>query len=143
MTTGADIVAWARTQANVPWMHQARLPGQALDCVGLVICSARAHGLVAPDFDITGYSRAPDGRLLALCREHMVEIAEPEDGAVVVVATQREPQHMGILTPYRHGGWAIIHASNAARPARVIETRLMFSDTMQLQAYFRLPGVVG
>ena len=141
MTTGADIVMWARGQINVPWRHQARLPGVALDCAGLVICAARAHGLVAADFDVNGYSRMPDGSLMGWCDKFMTRLAQPEDGAVVVVATQRDPQHMGILTPYRHGGWAMVHASNAGLPARVTETRLMWSATMRLRGYYRLPGL--
>ena len=36
MPTSADVVTAARGQIGVPWMHQARLPGVALDCAGLV-----------------------------------------------------------------------------------------------------------
>lgn len=141
MTRGDDVVAWARTQLGVPWRHQGRSPGVALDCAGLVICAARALGLVAPDFDVNGYSRVPDGSMMRFCSEHMTQLNAPEAGAVVVLATRHDPQHMGLLAPYRHGGWAIIHASNAGRPEHVAETRLMFCKTMTLRGYFRLPGV--
>lgn len=143
MTTGADVVACARTQIDVPWRHQGRLWGVALDCAGLIICTARQLALVAADFDVNGYTRTPDGSMLGWCARHMTRITAPELGAVVIVATQRDPQHMGILLPYRHGGWAMVHASNAGQPARVTETRLMWSQTMQLRAYYRLPGLEG
>lgn len=136
-----DVVFAARAQLGVPWMHQARLPGVALDCVGLVIIVARGLGLVDQDLDIVGYSRTPDGRMLDLADMHMQRLAAPEIGAVVIVACEIEPQHMGIVGDYRHGGWSIIHATNAAYPARVIETRLMFTRAMSLRAYYRLPGV--
>lgn len=141
MTRPEAVAAWARTQLGVPWRHQGRLPGVALDCAGLVICAARALGLVPVTFDVNGYSRVPDGTMMRFCNEHMTPIGAPELGAVIVVATHNDPQHMGIVVPYRHGGWAIIHASNAGRPEHVSEARLMFCRNMALRGYFRLPGV--
>jgi cell wall-associated NlpC family hydrolase len=141
MTTGADVVAAARAELGTPWMHQARLPGEALDCVGLVIVTARRLGLLPADWDVNGYGRHPDGTLLLQCDQHMQRIGAMELGAVVVVAITGEPQHMGIVGNYRHGGWSLIHAASNARPGRVIETRLMFHRAQQLQALYRLPGV--
>ena len=141
MTTAADIVAVARAQIGTRWVHQGRLPGVALDCVGLVVHVGRATGLVAPDFDVNGYSRAPDGDMLNQAGLHLVRIDGPELGAVIVLATEVEPQHVGIVADYRHGGWSIVHASNAG-VARVVETRLMFTRAMALRGYFRFPGIV-
>ena len=141
MTTGADVVAAARAELGTPWMHQARLPGVALDCAGLVIITARRLGLVPVDLDIADYGRSPDGTLLDRCGQHMQRIDALELGAVVVVSVTGEPQHMGIVGDYRHGGWSLIHAASNARPGRVIETRLMFHRAQQLQAVYRLPGV--
>lgn len=138
MIDGAEVVRLAREQIGTPWMHQARVPFVAMDCAGLLVYVARATGSVAPDFDVGGYSRAPDGSMLAVCRQHMDEIAELELGAIIIIATEREPQHVGIVGDYRHGGWSIIHSSSAARPARVLETRLMWSNAMQLRGVFRL-----
>ncbi|MFZ7338164.1 hypothetical protein ACLS0R_18210, partial [Comamonas jiangduensis] len=56
-----DVVAAARRCIGTPYHHQARKPGIGLDCVGLVICVARQIGAVAPDWDVRGYSRVPDG----------------------------------------------------------------------------------
>lgn len=141
MTTAADIVRAARAQIDTPWRHQGRLPGIALDCAGLVICVARELRLLAAEFDINGYSRNPNGTMLALCDQHLLRIAGPELGAVLVLATQREPQHMGIVGDYRHGGWSIVHASNAGDRPRVLETRLMLGRTMRLVACYRMPGL--
>ena len=141
MTTGADVVAVARSELGTRWMHQARSPGLALDCAGLVIATAKRLGLVDPGWDIADYGRMPDGTLLRRCDDHMQRIALPELGAVVVVSIAEQPQHMGIIGDYRHGGWSMIHASSSARPPRVIETRLMFHRAQQLQAFYRLPGI--
>ena len=140
--TPAQVVAAARAQLGVPWMHQARLPGVALDCAGLVICIARQLGLVPQCFDINDYARQADGTLLQVCTQHMLPLDALELGAVLVVAIDRDPQHMGIVADYRHGGWAIVHAASGAHPGRVIETRLMFARGMQQRGIYRLPGVV-
>jgi len=141
MTTGADVVAAARAEMGTAWMHQARLPGVALDCAGLVIVTAKRLGLVPQTWDIADYGRLPDGSLLDRCDEHMQRIGAMELGAVLVVAITGQPQHMGIVGDYRHGGWSLIHAASNARPGRVIETRLMFHRAQQLRAVYRLPGV--
>jgi NlpC/P60 family putative phage cell wall peptidase len=142
MTTRTDIVAAARTWAETPFHHQARLKGVGCDCIGLVIGVARELGLVMPEFDIAGYPRVPDGTtLMATARLHMAEISREamQPGDVVVVSFDRDPQHFGILGDYRHGGLSIIHG--ASNPGRVIETRLMFSEHMKFVAAFVLPGV--
>lgn len=137
----ADIVAEARTHIGTRWVHQGRLPGHALDCAGLLIVVARSLGLVGDDFDINGYGRMPDGTMLQWCEAHMQRVHEIELGAVLALATKEEPQHLGIVGDYVHGGWSLIHACNAAHPPRVIETRLMFARNMQLRGIFRMPGV--
>lgn len=137
----AEVVTAARAQMGVPWRHQGRLPGRALDCAGLVICVARELGLVAPDFEVTGYTRTPDGTMLDWCRRYCTPIGAPELGALAVIVCQRQPQHLGIVGDYVHGGLSLIHASTAAKPARVVEHRLMWTTAMRLVAAFRLPGV--
>jgi len=141
MPTRADVVSAARGQIGVPWMHQARLPGVALDCAGLVICVAQSLGCLDPDFDISDYPRQPNGQLLGICDANMVRINALELGAVILVAVENEPQHIGIIGDYRHGGWSIIHAASNAKPGRVLETRLMFGPGMILHAVYRLRGV--
>ena len=139
MTTGAEVVQAARGHMDTPWVHQGRTPGVALDCAGLVICVARQLGLVPADMDVNGYTRAPDGSMLAWCEAHMTRIPDLELGAVIVVVCDQQPQHMGIVADYRHGGWALAHATNAA--GRVVETRLMFARNLRLVAIYRMPGV--
>ena len=46
---------------------------------------------------------------------------------------------MGILVPYRHGGFAMVHAASNA--GEVIETRVMFSNALRLRGVYVLPGV--
>jgi cell wall-associated NlpC family hydrolase len=142
MSERLNIVASARDWIGTPFHHQARLKGVGVDCVGLVIGVSRELGLVDAAFDIGGYPRIPDGTsLMATMREHMTEInkSDMQPGDVVVVSFDRDPQHLGILGNYRHGGLSIIHAAGAS--GEVIETRLMFSNSMKFVAAFALPGI--
>lgn len=140
MTTRADVVAQAREWIGTPFHHQARLKGVGVDCIGLVIGVARELGIVAADFDIAAYPRTPDRTLMPLADLHM-QRAEPPllSGQIVVVDFAGDPQHFGIVAPYRHGGLSMIHA--ASKHGEVIETRLMFHPRMRFCAAFDLPGV--
>lgn len=144
--TRAQVVQAARGWLSTPFHHQARVKGVAVDCVGLVIGLARELGLVAPNFDVTAYPRMPDGTSLmqtaALHMQPAVVDMPLQPGQVIVVAFDADPQHLGILGDYRHGGLSIIHAAARAQPGRVIETRLMFSRSMRFVAGFNFPGVV-
>lgn len=144
--TRVEVVAAARGWIDTPFQHQQRIKGLAVDCAGLVIGVARELGLVAPDFDVTAYPRVPDGvSLLRWCDEHMTRIAleQMQPGVVIAVVLDAEPQHLGVVGDYRHGGLSLIHA--AARVpngrGRVIETRLMFSKAQRFAAAWSLPGV--
>lgn len=95
--------------------------------------------MVPADWDVADYPRLPDGSLAEQCLQHMQPVSAIELGAVLVLAIERDPQHLGIVGDYRHGGWSLIHASSSA--GRVVETRLMFARSMRLLGVFRLPGV--
>lgn len=146
MVDREQIVAEAREWVGTPYMHQARVKGVAVDCVGLLIGVARRLGLVAPDFDVTGYTRRPDGwTLIEECERHMTRIERDfmHVGDGVIVRFDAEPQHFGFVAPYRHGGWSIIHA--ASKYGRVVETRMLFGSAplaMKFVAAYRLPGVL-
>lgn len=142
MITRQQIVESAREWIDTPFHHQARLKGVGVDCVGLVIGVARELALINATFDVVGYPRVPDGTsLMQIVREHMTEIPRErmQVGDVIVVSFDRDPQHLGILGDYRHGGFSIIHA--AGLTGRVIETRLMFTEQMKFVSAFRLPGI--
>ena len=139
MTTAADVVAAARGHRDTPWQHQGRLPGVALDCAGLLICVARQLGLVAPDFDINGYGRVPDGTMPEWCDQYLERVPDPVYGGVLMCAIAQDPQHLGIVGDYRHGGFSFIHASSGA--GKVVETRLMWARNQRLVRAYRFPGV--
>ena len=141
----ADIVAEARTWIGTPFQHQARLKGVGVDCVGLLIGVGRALELVAPDFDIRGYARSPDGKSLVGQAGHFMTRIEPHAmraGDAIVIRWARDPQHVGLLGDYVHGGLSLIHAyGEVDGGGRVIETHYAATFQHKFVAAFRLPGV--
>jgi len=113
--TRADVVATARSWLGTPYVHQHRTKGHGVDCVGLIIGVARELALVAPDFDVNGYERAPDGStMLAQCDLFMDRIFMDQlrPGHVLVYEFDRRlgPQHLGIVGDYFDGGLSLIQA---------------------------------
>jgi cell wall-associated NlpC family hydrolase len=143
MSTRAQVVDEARTWLGTPWQHQQRLKGVAVDCAGLVVGVGRACGLLPAEADVEGYSRQPDGSLLPTCDKYLQRISavDIQPGDVLVIAVDREPQHVALVGNYRHGGLSIIHAVSTARPPRVIETRLMLARNLRIVAAYSFPGV--
>jgi len=146
VVTRADIVAAARGFVDTKWGHRGRTPGVALDCAGVLVCAARAVGIVAPDWDVPEYSGLPDGTLMPWMARYMGQRQSVESmraGDAIVVATDEDPQHLGILDEYRHGWFSIIHASNSPSvvPQRVIKPRLMFTRNFRFVAAFSFPGI--
>lgn len=92
----------ARETVGTPWVHQGRLLGQALDCVGVVVHVCRRLGLRY--LDATGYGRTPAAGLLeAKIAEQPALLAvggfdEALPGDLLVLRFAREPQHVAILT---------------------------------------------
>lgn len=143
MTTPADVVAAARGELGTPWMFQGRLPGVALDCLGLVAVAAERAGLPSEAWDIRDYGRQNAWELIERFeRAHLTRLAAIELGAVVIVVPPRgDMPHIGIVGDYRHGGWSLIHSSNMVSPARVVETRLMPRIAVQVRGIFKIPGI--
>lgn len=130
----------ARGYIGTPYKHQGRVKGHGVDCVGLLVCVAIECGVFQKGWDVTGYSRIPDGRtLMRHLSENFerVEQGSMKPGDFVCVSFDLYPQHVGIIGDYRHGGLSIIHAHN--RSGKVIETRLLFNNAMRFVAAFKFP----
>lgn len=112
------IVATARTYLNTPFLHQGRVKGHGVDCVGLVLCVAGELGIEAAPAP-ENYGRSPDG--VTLQREieaRMVRVADMQLGDVLLMAIAGDPQHVGFVADYVHGGFSLIHAHGALRNGR-------------------------
>lgn len=137
----AAAVQHARAWLGTPWVHQARLQGVGVDCVGLLIGISRALGVVPAGYDVCGYGRQPDGAsLMRHLRGLLDEVpqADLRPGDFLCVAFDAHPQHVGVVVGYPHGGLGIVHAINGRG---VVETRLMFTPGMRFVAGFALPAL--
>lgn len=141
MVTRHDIVETALGYVDTPWVHQGRRPGVALDCVGVAICVARELGLVAPIFDVSGYSAQPDEALfLRLLRDHMDELPPGAGGVGDAIAFRLgHIQHLAIavgLDPLR-----IVHAYRPVGEVRAHRCDAAWERRARI--WFRFRGVSG
>jgi len=145
-----QVIAEARSWIGTPFSHQQTMRGIACDCGGLPRGVCIALGTFPADYHLLpeaqpflGYGRLPDGvSMQQACATFMTPIAreDMQAGDAILVRFDSHPQHLGILTPYRHGGLAFVQAT----PRGVIETRLLFGTeprAMKFVAAYRLPGV--
>lgn len=143
VTTPSEIVAEARSWINTPFHHHACKKGVGVDCVHLPFGVCRSLGIVPKGFSMPDYQMQTDGTLIKRIDQELPRVSKEEmkPGDLVVLAIDQDPQHVGIVADYRHGGLSVIHASNApsCRPPRVIETRLMFSRGFAFVAAYRFP----
>lgn len=136
------IVEIARTYIGTPFHHQGRKKDVGVDCVGLLVCIGAELQYKSKNgtefYDIKGYTRQPDGKmLLSALQEHLIEIPKEDmqPGDIVCVAFDKHPQHVGVLADYRHGGLSMIHADG--KRGEVLETRLLFTQGMKFISAFR------
>lgn len=111
MVKRADIVSAARGYLGTPFHHQGRAKGAGVDCIGLLVCSARDAGLDV--IDRADYPRQPiPAELEAGLAANMdrIGVDEARAGDVLVFwcidpATLppekrgETPQHVGFVTP--------------------------------------------
>ncbi len=150
MTTRDDIAAEARRWLGTPYHPQASIKGVGCDCGTLMGGMAVELGIVSADFWQTsfakhaGYSQqAYAGSLIRVLRDFMPEIepAAAIAGDVVVMKFATEPQHVGVLVPYAHGGLALLHAWNGSNVRKVVEHRLDERWRARVTNAFAFPGV--
>lgn len=152
MVTREQVIAEARSWIGTPFMHQQTIKGVGVDCGGIPRGVCIALGTFPADYHLLpeaqpflGYQKLPDGvSMQKACETFMTPISrdEMQAGDAILVKFDSSAQHLGILTPYRHGvgNLALIHAT----PRGVVETRLMFGTSprsMKFVAAYRLPGV--
>lgn len=120
MTTGADVVSEARSWIGTPFVHQGRLKGIGVDCIGVVVGVAKALGLSG--YDKTDYGRAPNpAEMRAELATHMQPIAfkDVRPGDVLWFRVEGEPRHVGIVTETEP--MAMVHSYSRARVMACIE----------------------
>lgn len=124
--SAVGFLAAARGFLGVPWVHQGRTE-RGVDCIGLIVLSARAVGLEVP-------LAAEYGRLqnFGLAREHLqafctrVGSGEPGD---IVLFKDSQTLHMAIVSEVENGRpERVIQALGPG--SKVVDTGLQFPPLM-------------
>lgn len=131
------IIAEARTYLGTPFVHQGRLKGKGIDCIGLIVNVGKSLGLL--DHDNTSYGRYPDGKtLMSELRKYLIEkdIEQLTAGDIAVYwfKNPQMPTHVGIVSDY-----GLIHTY--ADIGKVVEHRLTKAWQKRLYAVFSFPEI--
>lgn len=126
------VVHEARRFIGMRFRHQGRAlePGVGgLDCLGLLMAVAHnlrlqgKNGEPLTMFDTADYSKSPDGNfLLGQLTDNLFPVSGMRAGDIALFRFDGNPQHLGILTPYAHGGVGMVHAYAPSR--KVVEHRM-------------------
>lgn len=110
----AAIVAAVRACVGTRFRAQGRLPGIALDCVGVALIAASAAGVsvAVPPYSLGGDREADLDALIAASGCHAIVAAAPGD--LLVVAPGPNRRHLAVVT-----GLGVVHAH--AGLGRVVE----------------------
>jgi cell wall-associated NlpC family hydrolase len=134
MTTRAEITAAALSMVGTRFHAQGRAPGIGLDCVGLVVCVARACGTHV--IDRAAYPMRPNGELQGELESRLERVAgEPQEGDILLMSFDREPHHVAIFISENR----IVHAHAKARKT-VVQSYTDYWRGITVAAY-RFKGV--
>lgn len=131
LTDSEKIIESARKLLGTPYKHQGRLPGIALDCIGLPICIAKELGYEY--LDLTAYGRIPHKGLLdemVAKQPCLYRVYDRQPGDLFLMKYVADPQHVAIFT-----GDSIIHCSSLTD--RVVEHRIDEETERQIVSTYR------
>jgi len=144
MQQRAQIIACARNYVGVRFRHQGRDRVTGLDCLGLLIVSARdagirLHGKCPTMLDVVDYGHLPDmHRLRSMLEQYLQPVAYPQVGDVVLLTVEGRAQHLALVSDYpQPQALGMIHAYAGAR--RVVEHRLDDAWRQQIVQSYQLP----
>lgn len=116
-------VAFARSCVGARWRHQGRSLA-AMDCGGLLALSLRAVGRVPAD--PPAYGREPKDQHLEKVLQNNFGDPLPKSqmraADVAIMRFRGAASHVGIVSSYPNGGFALIHAF--AQMKKVVEHRI-------------------
>ena len=137
-----QLVAWARETIGTPYQHQQRVAGLALDCAGVPAYIGCKLGMEFAD--PANYGRLPDPQTMKKSLDdNLVRVPKEsmQVGDLVWMTFETDPQHLGILGDYPHGGFSLIHAYNGSGLNKVVEHRLDEVWEKRIAGVWRYPGV--
>lgn len=138
MITRQQVIEKAREYKGTPFVHQARLKGIGIDCIGLIVGVGKELELF--DYDHTVYNRYSDGTALMFHIKQVfiqIPVGERQPGDIVIYwvdKNTKHPQHVGILSD-----WGIIHTYDKVK--EVVEHHSHATWDERIMFAFQWPGV--
>ena len=132
-----EIIKVARSIIGTPYVHQGRIKGVGVDCVGLILIVARELNFT--DFEISGYGRRSEGveMFTELKKQCGNPVENPLPGDILMFA-EGDWRHCGILSE-KDGFDTIIHTHRASK--KCVEHSLDGYWQTLIFAAFRFPTV--
>lgn len=137
----SKLIDAARKYVGVRYRHRGR-SDTALDCVGLLVRAFADCGVPTSDFIHYGREPHKNGLVLrvteALGIDPLPGSTQLQDGDVILLRFEIEPQHMGLVAEVDYGGTPalnIIHADGYVK--RVVEQRITPDVMTRITHVFR------
>lgn len=110
MIPHAKFLAAVESCIGTPVKHMGRIPGKALDCVGLVWAAVRLCGVSLPP--TRSYRRLPSaGELYAGLSEHCDVVSDPSKAHLLQVMAGGEARHVVVPVGFNETGHrVVVHA---------------------------------
>lgn len=149
MVTRTQVIAEARQWLGTRFHHQGHAKGVGCDCAGLVGGVCVALGLLPADFWETqfarfaGYGRQPHAGLLEAGCAAFLEPVHADSiqlADVLLFRFEAEPQHVGFVGDYVHGGFSVIHSLSTER--KVVEHRLDSLWLSRVTGAYQIRGIL-
>ena len=121
MVSRSQVVSIARSYIGTPFVHQGRLKGVGIDCLGLIICVLREASIFPKWVDFTRYSKWGNPALMhkafSLLFDRIEPVCAKPADILCFSSIGGRPIHLGFASDI-----GVIHAYYEAR--KVVETRL-------------------
>ena len=147
----AAVVAEARSFVGTEYRHQSRVKGVGVDCVGLIVATGLAVGVLDWSEEAfapwNGYGRLPNPRKMREGLERFllpISAEDVQDGDIPWFAWREgRPMHVGIMATDCSFGAArpmIIHATSTV--GSVVEHGFAGEWPGRVEGWWRYPGLV-
>ena len=131
--TAEKIIEAARSYVDTPFHHGGRLPGVGLDCIGVIVCAAKAAGV--KHHDVAAYPLRPNGQLRTELSAQLDRVEKAEPGDVLEMSFGGEPHHVAIYT-----GDTLIHAYATVR--KCVEQPMVAAWWLRVRGIYRFKELV-
>lgn len=142
ITTRETVAAEARSFIKTPFVHQGRVKGVGVDCVGLLICISRAFGFeyVLP----SDYGTSPNPlqmRTLLDANLLRIPVGEVTLADILWFRISTDPQHLAIVSCV--DPFSMVHALNRRGGGECCEHVVGAVWRRRIQAAYRFHWLVG